>query len=69
MKVFTIFLFFGLGLCLCQANECFDYGIDYAGFDMKPGQFTSQKSAEECQIKCQDTAGCQFWTWDPGRFL
>ena len=31
------------------------------------GHYNSQASAEACQIECQNTNGCEFWTWDPGK--
>ena len=35
------------------------------------GHYNSQASAEACQIECQNTNGCEYWTWDPsmGLFL
>mgnify|MGYP001344427820 FL=1 len=31
------------------------------------GHYNSQASAEACQIECQNTNGCEYWTWDPGK--
>ena len=50
-----------------SADDCFDYGTDYLGFDLDEGHYNSQGSAELCQKECQATAGCEFWTWDPGK--
>lgn len=47
-------------------QSCFDKGVDYWGHDLKGGQFTSTPSASACQTHCQQTPGCNFWTWDPG---
>ena len=52
---------------LLASDACFDYGTDYNGFDMEEGQYNSTTSAEDCQIECQSTAGCEYWTWDPGK--
>ena len=54
-----------------QPNDCFEYKTNYYGFDMEDGQYNSQASAEACQIECQNTNGCEYWTWDPsmGLFL
>ena len=49
------------------SDDCFDYGTDYNGFDMEEGVYIPQASAEDCQIECQNTAGCEYWTWDPGK--
>ena len=47
-------------------QSCFDEGVDYFGNDLADGQFDSTSSAAECQTHCQQTQGCNFWTWDPG---
>ena len=54
-----------------EPNDCFEYKTNYYGFDMEDGQYNSQASAEACQIECQNTNGCEYWTWDPsmGLFL
>ena len=33
------------------------------------GHYNSQASAEACQIECQNTNGCEYWTWDPSMGL
>ena len=48
-----------------QAEDCFDHGLDYQGFDLNEGHYDSVASPEACQAKCQETPGCNFWTWDP----
>ena len=54
-------------LCLIsQTLGCFEKGIDYHGHDLNPGQYVSTSSAAACQSQCQQTSGCNFWTWDPG---
>ena len=50
-----------------EPNDCFEYKTNYYGFDMEDGQYNSQASAEACQIECQNTNGCEYWTWDPGK--
>ena len=63
-----IFIFFTTTFIVSIASDdCFDYGTDYNGFDMEEGQYNSTTSAEDCQIECQSTAGCEYWTWDPGK--
>lgn len=47
------------------ALGCFDYGKDYWGHDLRPGQFKSVGSANACQTECQRDAGCKYWTWVP----
>ena len=47
-------------------QSCFDEGVDYFGNDLEDGQFDSTSSAAECQTHCQQSQGCNFWTWDPG---
>ena len=34
---------------------------------MQEGVYIPQASPEDCQIECQNTAGCEYWTWDPGK--
>ena len=46
-------------------NDCFEYGIDYIGFDLDDGHYVSTDGALACQLKCQETSDCIFWTWDP----
>ena len=48
-----------------KRSDCFDHGIDYFGFDMEEGVYVSTGSAEACQLNCQSTSGCEYWTWDP----
>jgi len=43
---------------------CFEHGVDYTGFDLD-GQYVITNTAEDCQKGCQNTAECNFWTWDP----
>ena len=52
-----------------EPNDCFEYKTNYYGFDMEDGQYNSQASAEACQIECQNTNGCEYWTWDPSMGL
>ena len=47
-----------------QTLGCFEEGIDYHGHDLNPGQYVSTESASACQAACQQTSGCEFWTWD-----
>jgi len=66
-----IFLFFAIFSFGCLATkyddyeDCFDHGIDYIGFDMEDGVYVSTPSAADCQVNCQNTAGCEYWSWDP----
>merc|ERR1719431_902680 len=46
------------------AVDCFDYDVDYFGFDLEDGVYDSVASALDCQHSCQNKASCQFWTWD-----
>ena len=46
-------------------DDCFDYGTDYVGYDLEDGIYTPTDDAAACQVDCQITAGCEFWTWDP----
>ena len=46
-------------------GDCFEYGIDYIGFDLDDGHYVSTENAAACQISCQNTDDCEFWTWDP----
>ena len=65
--LFAILLSISLGSVISE--DCFDYGTDYYGFDMDDGHYNSQGSAKDCQIECQNTVGCEYWTWDPGKLL
>merc|ERR1711936_769331 len=47
------------------SENCFEYGIDYLGFDISDGHYVSTISAQDCQEKCQLNSECNFWTWDP----
>ena len=40
---------------------CILSGIDYKGGDFGGVIFTDTK--EKCQIRCQDTSGCLYFTW------
>ena len=51
---------------LGKSLGCFEPGIDYAGYDLKQGHLISTPNPNACQVKCQQTSGCKFWTWDPG---
>ena len=63
-----ILIFFTSTLIVSLPSDyCFDYGTDYKGFDMQEGVYIPQASPEDCQIECQNTAGCEYWTWDPGK--
>ena len=66
MKVLIFFAIFSYG-CIAsdEVGDCFDHGIDYIGFDMEDGVYVPTESASACQINCQNTAGCEFWSWDP----
>lgn len=61
-KYFLLAVFYS-GLVNCE--DCFDYGMDYKGFDLEEGHYVSVSSATDCQVNCQQTPGCNFWTWDP----
>ena len=63
----NIYIFTSTLIVSLASDNCFDYGTDYNGFDMEEGQYNSTTSAEDCQIECQNTAGCEYWTWDPGK--
>ena len=52
-------------ITIAYSDDCFDYGTDYYGFDMDDGHYVSTANAEACQIECQNTNGCEYWTWDP----
>ena len=52
-------------VAFAYSEDCFDHGIDYIGNDLEDGHYVSTGSAEACQINCQQTAGCNYWTWDP----
>ena len=47
-----------------KSSDCFEYGIDYYGNDLDE-DYDSTDSANACQVKCQQTQGCNFWTWTP----
>lgn len=49
---------------LVLAKSCFDNG-DYTGSNLRRNYYVSRRSANECQQKCQQTPGCNYWTWDP----
>lgn len=65
MQTKIVATFFAWILFSVSADDCFDYGTDYYGFDMDDGHYNSQGSADLCQKECQATGGCEFWTWDP----
>ena len=39
--------------------------VDYLGNDLSDGHYVSTGSAAECQLQCQYTSQCNYWTWDP----
>jgi len=49
---------------LTRADDCFDYGIDYSGYDLDEGHYTSTDGPAACQGVCQSNPSCQYWTWD-----
>jgi len=59
--LFSLFLF-----KLALAEDCFDYDTDYFGGDVSEGHYNSVPSAEACQLDCQASSQCLFWTWDAG---
>ena len=59
------FYFILQNLIFVFSEDCFDHGIDYYGNDLDDGHYVSTGSAEACQINCQETSGCNFWSWDP----
>ena len=60
-----VFYFLLQNLFFVFSEDCFDHGIDYYGNDLEDGHYVSTGSAEACQINCQETSGCNFWSWDP----
>ena len=60
-----VFYFVLQNLFFVFSEDCFDHGIDYFGNDLEDGHYVSTGSAEACQINCQETSGCNFWSWDP----
>ena len=66
-KVLIVFFVSASFFVTVSADDCFDYGIDFFGFDLDDGHYNSQGSPELCQKECQATDGCEFWTWDPGK--
>ena len=46
-------------------QNCFEKDTDYHGSDLENGHYVSTESAGACQTSCQNTAGCEFWTWTP----
>ena len=43
--------------------ECFTENIDFYGNDLK--KFKPVPNAKDCQLKCQQTEGCKFWSYKP----
>lgn len=64
-KKLTYFLAFWCCTNFASSEDCFDYGVDYKGYDLEEGHYVSVSSAAACQVSCQQTQGCNFWTWDP----
>merc|ERR1711997_816048 len=62
---FLLLLILTTIITIAYSDDCFDYGTDYYGFDMDDGHYVSTANAEACQIECQNTNGCEYWTWDP----
>ena len=63
--IFNCLIFIQASNIIQSNDDCFDYGTDYIGFDLDDGTYVSTESASACQINCQETANCEFWTWDP----
>ncbi|PFH35764.1 PAN domain-containing protein [Besnoitia besnoiti] len=46
-------------------GSCFEYGVDYTGFDVEKLETTSKISPQQCQDACFRSPLCYFWTWTP----
>jgi len=46
-------------------EDCFEKNTDYHGSDLESGRYVSTESAGACQTSCQNTDGCEYWTWTP----
>ena len=64
-----IFILSVILLKSCNAQNCFEYNIDYEGTDLNNGLNQRTNTAEECQSLCQLTQNCQGFTWANGNFF
>ena len=49
------------------SGSCFLRNIYYPGMSINSGHTDLQDTAEECQLLCQQTNGCNVFTWDSER--
>ena len=49
------------------SGTCFVPNIYYPGMSLNSGHDDEQNTAEECQHLCQQTDGCNVFTWDSER--
>merc|ERR1719500_1874403 len=58
-----LFVFMGFTLCLSKIPlDCFKAG-DYYGAGLPGGRRLGVASPEKCQKICQQTTGCNYFTW------
>merc|ERR1719391_988514 len=48
-----------------DGQKCPDMNKDYLGNDLSGHTPTIEASWQNCGKKCQNTAGCKYWTWTP----
>ena len=46
-------------------QKCPDMNKDYIGNQLSGHTTTIEETWQNCGKKCQDTAGCKYWTWTP----
>ncbi len=47
--------------------SCFEDDTAYFGNNHLIGHENMKKSARECQLSCEETEECNYWTWGKGR--
>ena len=66
MKLSALILTF---LHFSNAQDCFEYNIDYDGIDIDDGLHTKTDTAEECQAMCKQNVACEGFTWTTDKFF
>ena len=52
-------------LYLTGSFDCFEWNTNFNGNDLDLSPMKNVDSKHECQKLCQETTGCEFFTYDP----
>ena len=55
-------------LYLTGSFDCFEWNTNFNGNDLDLSPVKNVDSKHECQKLCQETTGCEFFTYDPNAY-